>query len=524
MAPTVAPPGGARARYLAATASGVLLALSYPPFHLGPLSLVALVPLLWAWRDASVRRAAGLGFVGGVVYFTIVLWWVRYFGVVAIFPLVAAMAGSWALVGAAAGWLRRLGFSSPWLTAAAWITGEAVIARFPLQGFPWGEVGLTLHDWPAARALASWGGVALVSFVVVAWNGLVIDLWVAVRARRHHAESTGRPVIRALAALTSLVVAVAVLAATRFEPAPTGHLRFALVQGNDKNRPLTSEELANRYLPASHFRLADRLRGDYDLIVFPESSMDDDPRVDPYLRDHIDALAREHHATVIANAITHDGKGRSYNTNIAFRPDGSVAGSYSKQHLVPFGEYVPWRDQLGFIDELQQIPVDLTAGSTHRTLAVDGHRVGTVICFESSFSPLVRQFVREGAEAIVVTTNNRSYRRSGNSAQHVAMSQMRAAETARPVLHSSISGITAVIDSTGAVRRSTKLFENAVVTGTITTVRGETPYVRWGEWPVLLAALALVAVSGLGLWRRRARRRVARTVDSAAEDHQEALR
>ena len=87
-----------------------------------------------------------------------------------------------------------------------------------------------------------------------------------------------------------------------------------------------------------------------------------------------------------------------------------------------------------------------------------------------------------GAEAIVVTTNNRSYRRSPNSAQHVALSQMSAAAIGRPVLHASISGITAVIDADGVVHHTTDLFQNAVVTGRVTTVTGETPYVRFGDW------------------------------------------
>jgi len=301
-----------------------------------------------------------------------------------------------------------------------------------------------------------------------------------------------------------VVLAVVVLNAARFEPTPTGRLRYALVQGNAKNRVLTQQEFyVDRYLPNSHFKLAAALHGPYDVIVFPESSMDRDPRVDPYLRQRIENIARRHHATVIANAIAHDSNGRSFNTNVVFRPDGTVEGTYAKQHLVPFGEYVPWRDHLGFISELQQIPVDFTPGHSRAIFRINGHPVGTVICFESSFSPLVREFVRKGSEAIIVTTNNRSYRRSGNSAQHVAMSQMRAAETGRPVLHASISGITAVIDASGRVHTTTKLFVNQVVTGSITTMRGETPYVRWGDWAVTLSAVAIIACSAVGLARNR---------------------
>ncbi len=153
------------------------------------------------------------------------------------------------------------------------------------------------------------------------------------------------------------------------------------------------------------------------------------------------------------NARTPAGNGEDYNSNIMYGPNGKRQGIYSKQHLVPFGEYVPWRDALGFISELRQIPYDFKAGDKTVVFPAGGHKIGSVICFESAFGPLVRDFVRKGAEVIVVSTNNRSYHRSGNSEQHLANSQMRAAETARPVLQASVSGISAVIDPDGTRAR-----------------------------------------------------------------------
>src|SRR5207247_751339 len=94
-----------------------------------------------------------------------------------------------------------------------------------------------------------------------------------------------------------------------------------------------------------------------------------------------------------------------YNADLAYRPDGTLEGIYAKQHLVPFGEYVPLRDELSFIGELQQIPYDYTKGDHRVMFRVAGHPFGTVICFESAFAPLVRGYVRDGAQLIVVTTN-----------------------------------------------------------------------------------------------------------------------
>jgi apolipoprotein N-acyltransferase len=197
--------------------------------------------------------------------------------------------------------------------------------------------------------------------------------------------------------------------------------------------------------------------------------------------------------------------GRDFNTNLLYTPDGRLVGTYAKQHLVPFGEYVPFRslvDWTGFVD---RIPNDYSPGETRTIFDVKGHRVATVICFESAFAPLVRDFVRDGAEMVVVSTNNRSYRRSGNAAQHVALTQMRAAETARPFLQASISGITTAVDANGDVRDTTRLFRNTVVTETLTTTTGETPYVRFGDWvPAAGAVLLLGAAVGARLRRRPA--------------------
>ena len=141
---------------------------------------------------------------------------------------------------------------------------------------------------------------------------------------------------------------------------------------------------------------------------------------------------------------------------------------------------------------------------------MSGHRIAQVICFESAFGYQVRPLVHAGAQVIVVSTNNRSYRRSANSAQHVAIGQMRAAETGRPVVQAAISGISALIDAHGRVTERTRLFQRTTVTATVTTTRGETPYVRFGEW-VVIACIIGVALVSVAVARRRP---TARLVDS----------
>jgi apolipoprotein N-acyltransferase len=285
----------------------------------------------------------------------------------------------------------------------------------------------------------------------------------------------------------------------------------ALVQGNDRNRDLTADEIRDRYLVRNHLRLAAGITAPVDLIVLPESSLDADPRQDPSLDGALSALARDHHADVLAGGNIPAPHGRLYNAAFHYTPGpsgipdppdtGRTPELYRKRHLVPFGEYVPWRSELSFIDALQAVPTDYEPGQGPTVFQIAGHRVGALICFESAFAPLARQYARRGADAIIVLTNNRSYRRSANSAQHLAMGQFRAAETGRPLLQAAISGISAVVDHTGRVRARTGLFQPTVLVGEVATYRGRTPYTVLGEWVV--AASALVLAGGVAAGRRR---------------------
>jgi apolipoprotein N-acyltransferase len=477
----------------AAVGAGVVTGLCFPPVDLGPLVLVSLVPLLWAWRGARPGHAALYGFAFGCACYSVVIPWIRYFGYVAIVPLVAAMAAAIAIVGALVAAYARRGIASPFLTAAVWVVLEALRGRWPLGGFPWADLGVALHDVAAARALASVGGTLLVSFVVVAVDGLALEFALALRSR------TTRSAALAGLGLAALLVATVVADLTRYEPRTTGHLRVAMLQGDDEQLPLAQQP--DQPLTEKHFALAAKLRGAYDLIVFPESSLDTDPEEDASLHRRIADLAEQHDAYALVNARTPGTDDRWRNTNFLYTPTGKLQGVYSKQHLVPFGEYIPWRDQLSFLPELRQVPYDFQAGPSRTMFNVAGHPVASVICFESAFGPLLRDYVRDGAQMIVVSTNNRSYQRSGNTEQHLALGQMRAAETGRAVLQASVSGISAVIDPDGSVHDRTRLFEASVVTATVPTSTGETLYVRFGDWVVLLSALALVTVTVVAIRR-----------------------
>jgi apolipoprotein N-acyltransferase len=175
---------------------------------------------------------------------------------------------------------------------------------------------------------------------------------------------------------------------------------------------------------------------------------------------------------------------------------------YDKTHLVPFGEYVPFRSRLGWIDAIDQVPVDRTPGASTHLLSSPGlPPFATPICFENSFPSITRAIVAEGAGFVVVPVNNASYGFTAASAQHLQMSQMRAIETGRWYVNAAISGISAFVDPSGRIVASADLFERDILRHTIRASDRRTWYVRLGEWLPWLA-LGFLAVA-FAIPRRR---------------------
>src|SRR5207302_1727622 len=261
----------------------------------------------------------------------------------------------WMLAGAVAGWLGRRGHTAAPVLASLWVLVEAGRGRVPFGGFPWGDVGYAFHDWGAARALAGWGGVPLVSWLAVAVNGWVLDAALAWRAGRRpeRRPEFRRAFVGPLGGIMAALLATGAATAARPGLLPAGRLRVALVQGNDRNRNLTLEEIRDRYLVRNHLRLAGAITVPVDLIVLPESSLDADPRQDRSLDVALTSLAAAHHADVLAGGNIPAPQGRLYNAAFHYRPEpadptdppatGRTPEIYRKRHLVPFRAAGPGR-------------------------------------------------------------------------------------------------------------------------------------------------------------------------------------
>jgi apolipoprotein N-acyltransferase len=489
------------AAFAAAVASGVLLFLSNPPADLGPLAFVALIPLLWALGEGRPGRGAAVGFAFGLTYFGLLLHWLKPFGIIAWLPLVADQAGFAALFGAVTAVLLRQARKRPgsaWAAAigaaGAWTALDWVRAVWPVGGFTWGALAYTQHGNHLVLPLASITGMWGVTFVVLLVNALVFTAVTRIR-------QSWKPAAVA-AALAAAAVGLPVLIPL---PAATGRpLDVAVIQGNVPRELASDRLLQTAVVAKNHVALHRQLAGDPpDLAVWPESSLPDDPAAVPALGTAVADAVRAVGAPTLVGAVADAPEGRLYNQAILYSGAGRIVGRYSKLHLVPGGEYIPFRAVFGWTDRYRRGNAVLAPGTGIRLFDVDGVKVGTPICFENVFPDLFRRFVSRGANVMVLTTNDSSFLESEASREHVIISQLRAVETGRWVVQAAISGESAVIDATGRVRARTGLFEQRILRAPIPTSEARTLYVRVGDWFPLAAAIAAFVILITAMRRRQ---------------------
>jgi apolipoprotein N-acyltransferase len=480
----------------AAAASGVLLFLSNPPADLGPLAFVALVPLLWAVRGAGARRGALLGLTFGLVYYGLLLHWLTPFGLIAWLPLVVAQAAYAALFGAVAAVVIRSdrALRAALVLAAAWTAIDWTRGVWPLGGFTWGALAYTQHGNHPLLPLASVTGMWGVTFVVMLVNALILGAGEGLMSGRRLVP-VGLLAAGAAAALLPGLIAI---------PPATGQpLDVAVVQGNVPRELASDRLLQTLEVAQNHIALHERLAGDPpDLAVWPENSLAADPARVPSLGMAVAASIRAVGAPTLVGAVAPAPGDRVFNQAILYSGSGRIVGRYSKLHLVPGGEYIPFEPVLGWTQRYRRGNAVLAPGSRLSLFLVDGVAIGTPICFENVFPDLFRRFVDAGAELVVLTTNDSSFLESEASREHVIISQIRAVETGRWVVHAAISGQSAVIDPTGRVRARTGLFQQRILRASVPTSESRTAYVRFGDWFPWAAGLAMVVALTLG-WRRR---------------------
>lgn len=514
--------------------SSILLILAFPDFEYWFLAWFALVPLMWAVEreKASSAKSFVLGWLFGTIFFFGTCWWLAYAPIhYAAFPpllayslILAACLGAGVFPGVFAAvlstLLRRFGSIAMLAAPFVWVSTEFL--RYWLTGNNWNALGysqalgansgvIALSRF-FALSLGAYGGV-LVSSGYLA----LVNCWIFGTIIIHQ-----RSVVRFLLGPTVLAVLILALPFAFFMLNMTGALAssrpigeqdekktaMVVIQPNVPMSGLTFEKW--RELRQRHVRLAESALNKVQTnpqsairnpqsttVVFPESPMNFEYDTDAETKAFIDNFAKTHNVSVLFNSAEPDrSNGKFFNSAVMVSPEGTEVAQYDKIYLLPFGEAVP----VPFESIVPAFVGSFSYGKEYDLFPLGDAKAGVMICFESHFGQLSREYVRNGADVIIEMTNDGYLGPTPVLRQHLANAVFRAVETNRPVLRVTNVGLTAYINERGEVLDAAVPYTEDTRVWSVSKSDGtQTLYVRYGDWFAWLCSIVTLCLIGVGL-------------------------
>jgi len=488
---------------LLAITSGLLLFLASPGLHTrGICAFFGLVPLFLAMRQTQrASHAALLGLIAGLFWYIPLLYWiVIVLGTYGYMPLFLTLSALFLLalymsiylsVWGVLCWRwgiadKNLLFFAPTL----WV-GLDYLRSFLFTGFPWQDLAYSQYQNTWLLQSADLVGHHGISFLLVFCNMLLVRCWFEVsRLSGKAAGSQGRS-LRPLLPAVFLILAVIGYNSFRMlemkeKLATSRHETVTVIQGNieqgQKWRPESLLSTVKTYTDLT--RLAAR-RKKAALVVWPETAIPFYPVNHPLARNLIFPLLKKYDLSVLTGAPYHyynpeRGKEILYNRALLLDSTGATNQSYDKQHLVPFGEYIPLRAILPAFSPVVQTMMDFSSGQNLSPISCRNIRIGVLICFESIFPDLARRQVKNGAQLLVNMTNDAWFGRSIAPAQHFSMAVLRSVENRRSLARAANTGISGFIDPLGRIIETSAIFESSTLTASLPILNGRTFFVDYG--------------------------------------------
>ncbi|HXM64230.1 MAG TPA: apolipoprotein N-acyltransferase [Terriglobales bacterium] len=518
-----------KSAWLLVLLSAVLQILIFPLPNLYMLCWVAITPLLVAILRArqpdTLQLRAGikllpanplqgflLGYACGILWYAGTCYWIysvmhQYggvntpagIGILILFCLYLAIYhGVFGLLVTLLAGSSSFNLRALLLSPVLWVAVE--LARTRITGFPWGLLGTTQVDNIPLSRIASITGVYGLSFEIMLVNAALAAAFLVPREKRKRL-------------LLATVAAALILQAGSLVPAPTlptDH-NAILVQANVpilEGADWTKQYFNDTLRDLTEISLASNGTSRPDLIVWPENPA---PfyTSDPLFRDAVSNLARQSNAWLLAGSIgirnasaTPNQPTEIYNSAALASPSGDWVSRYDKIHLVPFGEYVPFKQIFSFAGGLTKEVGDFSRGISRAPLDAGGTKLGVFICYESIFPDDIRQFANNGAQVLVNISNDGWYGDSGAYAQHLKQSRMRAVENNRWLLLDTNTGVTAAVDPNGRIVASAPRKIRTALQAPYALSSATTFYTRHGDWFAYLCAIISVAALFMRLFVR----------------------
>ena len=472
--------------FMNATIAGLLYFLSFPPYDFWYLIFPALY--LFYYSLISKEKTFLSGFIFGCLAYGVILLGIQSIGLEAWIPLTVLMGLMYGIFAKLFSYLNTKSENNFFVLLAALAIFDLLRSYFPFGGFPWGFSSTVLLSGPIDSLLFFEVPLYFKNFgptgSSLLLQSLPLIIALGVFSKNKQKIYFKNYIIFSLIIFTIIILNF-VVGDYQDAQIETSELDVVIVQGNSpcpgaKNR--CNNERQKIY--DSHLLQTQSLNGGFDLVVWPESStgFNNDPGIHTRVQNDISIEALRLDSYFLIGGDRPVQKKYFENYGIFINKNGEVVDQYLKQHPVPFGEYIPFRKYLDWIPSLSLVPRDMIKGDGQKIFMVNDTKISAVISFEGSFQWYIRNSVLEGAELIVILTNQASYGESGMSDQFILMSMANAISNERPIVHAAITGKSAFIDHNGKVISKTQLFETGTLSETLETRQKETPYSKYGNY------------------------------------------
>ena len=485
--------------FILAGLSGLLLIFSQPSFNLFPLAWVGLIPLLVCLNlSSSWKTAFWCGYVAGATFFFGMTYWIALLYPFAnIFVTSLGCAALVAYLAVYPAIFSALLFRLQWKSDLRYIfivpviwTGLEWVRGWMLTGFPWGSMGYSQWNNPYAIQIASITGVHGVSFIIVLLNAAIANLICARPFWRRQLKAAALPFFIVIASLAYGAFTIS----TPRKTAAT--IKIALVPGNVPQDEKWDKQNLNKIFKKYVNLIEKANAARADLIVLPETAIPGAIFSAPNAyRQNLEQVLSDGQINLLIGAPHYNPDSKVYNRVFLLSPDGEEAGSYSKMHLVPFGEYVPLGRYLPNLIQFKPYEPGKTVDIFAVPLTEDA-QMGVSICFESVFPNHFRKFVKKGATVMGILTNDAWFEGTAAPHQHFSVAPLRAVENRVSVFRCANGGISCIIDPHGNIiteQIRPNSDQDFLIAHVPINEQQRTFYTRFGDWfPIICLAVSII--------------------------------
>jgi apolipoprotein N-acyltransferase len=483
--------------YGPAIISGILLILCFPTIDLFLIAWIALVPFLLSLYDKKPKQAFKAGIFLGMPYFFGTLYWIyhsiNHYGGISLVTSIAIVIllcfylslyiGIFAFLFSIT--IRNTKLPALLIAPVFWVVLE-FLRSYLFTGFPWSSIGYTQYKFLTVIQIADITGIYGISFLVVAVNGALADIFLIKRRTKDMPLFPLSQTVIGLVVLLVFTLATIIYGQIRLrEERPGNRFKASIIQGNIEQDKKWEPSYQNAVIEIYNDLSLKAISSSPSIIIWPETAVPfffETDRV--YTKELVDFQNQLNTYLLFGSVLIKGKTDERYllsNSAVLLDKAGKVDYMYDKIHLVPFGEYVPLQKILFFLNKLVVGIGDYTRGDQYLRAETPFGDFAPLICYEIIFPGLVRKFYSNGGDFIVNITNDAWFGRTTGPFQHFSMTVFRAIENRKPVIRAANTGISGFIDSNGRIISKTNLFQMAVLTRDITTDSTRSFYAKYGD-------------------------------------------